>query len=187
LSGCAEKESSVKKEKPDLVASLDAFIDEFSYPAEQGLLVKNLPEQPVHARADRRNAAAYFSFPGIKGLEAHVSEIPPGGATPTHRHTCEAFFYVIFGKGYSVIRTDSKPQERITWQTGDLFCTPTQTWHRHVNVDQSNPARYLEITTIPLMKSLGHWQIEAGESGPAKTKAKTKSRLKRTQPAKKAA
>ena len=117
-------------------------------------------------------------LPRIKGLEAHVSEIPPGGATPTHRHTCEAFFYVIFGKGYSVIRTDTKPQERITWQTGDMFCTPTQTWHRHVNVDQSNPARYLEITTIPLMKSLGHWQIEAGESGPAKTKATIKSRLK---------
>jgi len=29
-----------------------------------------------------------------------------------------------------------------------------------VNRDPSRPARYLEITTIPLMKSLGDWQIE---------------------------
>jgi quercetin dioxygenase-like cupin family protein len=176
----------MKKQKPNLVASLDAFIKAFSYPAEQGLLVKNLPEHPVHARADRGNAAAYFSFPGIKGLEAHVSEIPPGGATPTHRHTCEAFFYVIFGRGYSVVHMDRSPQERIAWQAGDLFCTPTQTWHRHVNVDQSNPARYLEITTIPLMKSLGHWRIEPGEDRSAKKKATTKPRPKQKQPAKKA-
>jgi hypothetical protein len=47
---------------PDLVTSLDNFIKSFSYPAQQGLLVKNIAEHPVHARADRGNAAAYFSF-----------------------------------------------------------------------------------------------------------------------------
>jgi len=150
----------VKDEKPDLVASLDAFIKTFSYPAEQGLLVKNLPHYSVHARADRGNAAAYFVFPDIKNLEAHISEIPPGGATLTHRHSCEAFFYVISGNGYSEVRASDKTEKRIEWQAGDLFCTPIHTWHRHVNRDPSRPARYLEITTIPLMKSLGDWQIE---------------------------
>jgi hypothetical protein len=61
---------------PDLVTSLDNFIKSFSYPAQQGLLVKNIAEHPVHARADRGNAAAYFSFPDIKSMKAHVSEIP---------------------------------------------------------------------------------------------------------------
>jgi hypothetical protein len=32
-----------------------------------------------------------------------------------------------------------------------------------VNTDPARPARYLEITTIPLMKSLGDWYIEAGD------------------------
>ena len=150
----------MKDEKPDLVASLDAFIKTFSYPAEQGLLVKNLLHYSVHARADRGNAAAYFVFPDIKNLEAHISEIPPGGATSTHRHSCEAFFYVISGNGYSEVRASDKTEKRIEWQAGDLFCTPIHTWHRHVNRDPSRPARYLEITTIPLMKSLGDWQIE---------------------------
>jgi len=152
----------VKGEEPDLVAALDAFIKAFSYSAEQGLLVKNLPEHRVHTREDRGNAATYFSFPEIKNLEAHVSEIAPGGETPVHRHTCEAFFYVIFGSGYSVMRTNGEPEKRVDWQAGDLFCTPIRTWHRHVNLDPSRPARYLEITTIPLMKSLGDWWIEAG-------------------------
>ena len=154
----------MKEEESDLGSSLDAFINAFSYPAEQGLLVRNLPKHPVHARADRGNAAAYFTFPKIQNLEAHVSEIPPGGATPTHRHTCEAFFYVISGKGYSVVRRDGEPEKRVKWQAGDLFCTPAQTWHRHVNVNPSRPARYLEITTIPLMKSLGNWRIEANDA-----------------------
>jgi quercetin dioxygenase-like cupin family protein len=152
----------MKKEKPDLVASLDSFIEAFSYPAEHGLLVRNLPDHAVHARADRGNAAAYFTFPDIKNLEAHVSEIPPGRATPTHRHTCEAFFYVIAGRGYTDVCASGEMEQRVEWQAGDLFCTPRQTWHRHVNSDPSRPARYLEITDIPLMKSLGNWRIEAG-------------------------
>ncbi|HEU5237682.1 MAG TPA: cupin domain-containing protein [Pyrinomonadaceae bacterium] len=157
----------MKKEKPDLVASLDSFIEAFSYPAEHGLLVRNLPEHAVHARADRGNAAAYFTFPDIKNLEAHVSEIPPGTATPTHRHTGEAFFYVIAGGGYTEVCASGEMEQRVEWQAGDLFCTPQQTWHRHVNSDPSRPARYLEITDIPLMKSLGNWRIEAGDDNQA--------------------
>jgi hypothetical protein len=41
-----------------LVASLDALIEAFSYPAERGLLVRNVREHAVHARADRGNVAA---------------------------------------------------------------------------------------------------------------------------------
>jgi quercetin dioxygenase-like cupin family protein len=154
----------VKEEEPDLAAALDAFIKKFSYPAEQGLLIRNLSGHPVHARADRGNAAAYFSFPEIKNLEAHVSEIPPGGATRTHRHTCEALFYVLSGNGYTAVRASSEKEKRVEWQAGDLFCTPIYAWHRHVNRDSSRPARYLEITTIPLMKSLGDWRIEPGSN-----------------------
>jgi gentisate 1,2-dioxygenase len=148
---------------PDLVTSLDNFIKSFSYPAQQGLLVKNIAEHPVHARADRGNAAAYFSFPNIKSLAAHVSEIPPASSTPTHRHSCEALFYVLFGSGYSAIRHEGQPEERVMWEAGDLFCKPIHTWHQHVNTDPARPTRYLEITTIPLIKSLGDWYIEAGD------------------------
>jgi gentisate 1,2-dioxygenase len=49
------------------------------------------------------------------------------------------------------------------WEAGDLFCKPIHTWHQHVNTDPARPTRYLEITTIPLIKSLGDWYIEAGD------------------------
>lgn len=147
----------------DLVAALDDFIRSFSYPAEHGLLVRGLAEQPVHSRADRGNAAAYFSFPDLRCLEAHVSEILPARSTRPHRHSCEALFYVLTGTGYSLIRREGQEEERVAWTAGDLFCTPVHCWHRHINADRTHPARYLEITTIPLMKSLGDWNIEPGE------------------------
>ncbi len=37
-------------------------------------------------------------------------------------------------------------------------CTPMSIWH--VNADPERPVRYLEITTFPLMKSIGAWSIE---------------------------
>jgi hypothetical protein len=66
-------------------------------------------EHPVHPRADHGNSAAYFSFPELKTLEAHVSEIPPGEVTGLHRHSCEALFYVLAGK---VIRRSVKMATR---------------------------------------------------------------------------
>lgn len=140
--------------------SLDEFMRQFSYEAEHGLIVKNLLAHPVHARADRGNAAAYFSFRGLRNLEAHVSEIAPGQQTKEHRHSCEAIFYVLAGHGHSVIRTSDQVEQTIEWQTGDLFSTPPNEWHWHINSDAEKPARYLEITTIPLMKACGTWFLE---------------------------
>ena len=147
-------------EPADVRAALDAFMAAHSYPAEGGLVVGDLPAHPVHARADRGNAAAYFHFPELRTLEAHVSEIPPGQATTRHRHSCEALFYVLSGRGYSTVQDEGGPERRAEWQAGSLFFTPINVWHQHVNTDPERPARYLEITTIPLMKSLGAWSIE---------------------------
>jgi auxin binding protein len=79
--------------------TLDAFMRAHTYPAQNGLLVKQLMRHPVHARSDRGNAAAYFQFPGLKALEAHVSELPAGASATLHRHSCEALFYVLKGTG----------------------------------------------------------------------------------------
>jgi mannose-6-phosphate isomerase-like protein (cupin superfamily) len=141
--------------------ALDAFIRVHSYRAKDGLIVKGLLSHPVHARSDRGNAAAYFHFPGLKALEAHVSELPARAAAGLHRHSCEAIFYVLKGEGYTVIHKPRRKERRIAWKEGDLFTTPIGLWHQHFNASTRSVARYLEITTIPLMKSLGAWFIES--------------------------
>jgi len=144
--------------------ALDAFIRAHSYPAEQGLIVKQPISHPVHARSDRGNAAAYFQFSGLKVLEAHVSELPTAAAARLHRHSCEALFYVLKGRGYTVIYKTGGKKRRIAWKKGDLFTTPIGLWHQHFNASKRMAARYLEITTIPLMQSLGAWFIESKSS-----------------------
>jgi gentisate 1,2-dioxygenase len=82
---------------------------------------------------------------------------------------------VLSGSGYTEIRASGEIEKPVEWQAGDLFCTPIHTRHRHVNCDHLCPARYLEITTIPLMKSLGDWHIEAGRNRRKEKRSITKS------------
>ncbi len=141
-------------------AALDAFMGTYRYPASEGLVIKNVKAHAVHSREHRGNAGAYFDFGKLQALEAHISELPPGKATKMHRHMCEALFYVLTGRGYSIVEEEGQPERRVEWEEGDLFFTPMFAWHQHVNADPNRPVRYLEITTLPLMKSLGAWRIE---------------------------
>ncbi len=108
-------------------AALDAFMNAYRYAAGEGLVVKNLPDHPIHARAHRGNTGAYFDFGKLHALEAHISELPPGQATKMHHHTCEALFYVLTGRGYSIIQEEDEPDKQVEWAAGDLFsrrCLP---------------------------------------------------------------
>ena len=113
--------------------ALDAFVKAHSYAAAEGLVIKNLSEHPVHIRAHRGNAGAYFSFEKLQTLEAHISELPAGAETKNHRHMCEALFYVLKGRGYSIMQEEGRPETRVEWQAGDLFFTPMLAWRKHIN------------------------------------------------------
>ncbi len=140
-------------------AALEAFMSAHRYPAGEGLIGRDLKVHPVHPREHRGNAGAYFDFGRAQAMEAHISELPPGGATKMHRHMCEGLFYVLAGRGYSVVEEEGKPAQKVEWEEGDLFYTPMFAWHQHVNADPARPAPNLEITTLPLMKAVGAWRI----------------------------
>ncbi len=110
--------------------------------SREGLVVKNLPGQPVHARTHRGKAGAYFDFDRLRALEAHISELLPGKAAEMHQHTCEALFYVLSGRATLSFRRWDNPRNRWSGQR------------------EAQPVRYLEITTLPLMKALGAWRVE---------------------------
>jgi len=114
-------------QKRDAKRSLEAFIRAHSYPAEHGLIVRRLLTHRVHARSDRGNAAAYFRFPGLKALEAHISELPAGAAARLHRHSCEALFYVLKGPGLH--RASSAG-----WSPKDCLESGRLVFHAHRNV-----------------------------------------------------
>lgn len=126
--------------------------------------VENLPEHEVIPRGNRGNSGAYFMFKDVKTLDAHISEVKPGGQSKKHRHANEAVIYILAGKGYSLISEDKQDVRRVEWQAGDLLAVPAMFWHQHFNADPDNKARYLAITSVPILEKLGYEVIEQEET-----------------------
>ncbi|HEX9077926.1 MAG TPA: cupin domain-containing protein [Anaerolineae bacterium] len=122
--------------------------------------IENLKTFPVVPRRLRGNAGAYFELGDNKILDAHISEVRPGGHGKKHRHSNEAVVYIVMGRGYSIVQKEGGEPKRFDWQEGSLLNIPQMAWHQHFNLDENAPARYLAITCVPLLNHLGVQIIE---------------------------
>lgn len=137
--------------------------DQFNreHPPIEGLVVPHdlrkmeLPERPW-----RGNRGQWFDLAGYEILNAHVSELKPGSGSVRHRHTTEAYLYVIKGRGYSVINYEDEDPAVVEWAEGTLFAPPRWAWHQHFNLDPSDTARYLAIQDTGLLRTMRLHQIE---------------------------
>ena len=121
---------------------------------QEGMFFKDLRSYPVIQRKLRGSSGAHFALAGNRTIDAHVSELPPGGNNHMHRHMNEAIIYILTGRGYSIIEEEGKEPVKIEWEAGDLLSPPLMAWHQHFNSDPEKPARYLAITNVPLMSAL---------------------------------
>ncbi|MFQ5855966.1 MAG: cupin domain-containing protein [Anaerolineae bacterium] len=144
----------------DEIAEREAFRKEH---LQEGIHFKNLKTYPVIKRKLRGSAGAHFALAGNRTIDAHISELPPGGHNNMHRHVNEAIIYILSGRGYSIIEEEGKEPIKIEWEEGDLLSPPLMAWHQHFNSDPERPARYLAITNVPLMTALGTFVKEQRE------------------------
>ena len=141
------------------IAARDAF--NRKNPPITGLVVPGdlrtmeLPERPW-----RNNRGRWFHLADNNSIDAHIAELPAGGTSVRHRHTTEAYLYIVVGHGFSIINYDDEPEERVDWQEGTLFAPPVWAWHQHFNLSQDEPARYLAIQDTRLKRHLRMHQIE---------------------------
>ena len=150
--------STEKKSASELPAR-----DEFNrqHPPIEGLVVPHdlrkmeLPERPW-----RNNRGHWFDLADYEVLSAHLAELKPGGASARHRHTTEAYLYVVKGRGYSVINYEDEPEQVVEWSEGTLFAPPRWAWHQHFNLDESDTSRYLAIQDTGLLRTMRLHQIE---------------------------
>jgi gentisate 1,2-dioxygenase len=136
----------------DEIAERTAFRQEH---LQEGIFFKNLKTYPVIKRKLRGSAGAHFALAGNRTIDAHISELPPGGHNNMHRHINEAIIYILSGRGYSIIEEEGQEPIRVDWEEGDLLSPPLNAWHQHFNTDPDQPARYLAITNVPLMVAMG--------------------------------
>ena len=150
-------------EKKNISSSEIAARDEFNrqHPPLTGLVVADdLRKMELPARPWRNNRGHYIDLAGYEVLGAHISELMPGGQSVRHRHTTEAYLYVVKGRGFSLVNYDDEPYEVVEWQEGTLFAPPRWAWHQHFNLDENDTSRYLAIQDTGLLRTLRLHNIE---------------------------
>jgi len=88
-------------------------------------------------------------------MDATLVEIPPGGKLPAHRHLAEEMVYIVSGKGYTNMWTGSGAnKKRYDWAASDVVSPSLNVWHEHGNASSTEPARFLSMTSTPLLKRI---------------------------------
>lgn len=94
----------------------------------------------------------------VKTLDIYMQELPPGGRSGKHSHSCEEYIYIIEGSGYDIhwdmepdIREKyywkvSKEGKTFEWEEGDSVIIPVKTVHQHFNTSKDKPARFISAT-----------------------------------------
>lgn len=116
--------------------------------------IRQVPLQPW----DRMGGlGVYLNLVGTGNVnDAYLCEISAGKSLKPQRHLFEELIYVVSGRGATSVWFDSGSKHTFEWQAGSLFSPPLNTWHQHFNGSGSEPARFLAVTTAPVVINLFH-------------------------------
>jgi quercetin dioxygenase-like cupin family protein len=139
--------------KKDLFSSKD-FHQTYARPVfnkSDKLIHHNVEHAGEHNQfsTERKHPVFFVDLP-TKNVSMTIGGLLPGQRTNRHRHTYETVLYVLEGSGYTEIE-----DERIEWQAGDAIYIPSWAWHRHQNLSEIQPAKYLACENAPQLQNLG--------------------------------
>ena len=134
---------------------------------------------PVGRGGERRAIA--LANPGLGGrpyasptLWAAIQYLGPHEVAPEHRHTQNAFRFIIEGEGvWTVVNGDPVAMRR-----GDFLLTPGWNWHGHQNVTET-PMAWLDGLDIPLVHQTDSSFFEFGPAALTDTSTPERSRAER--------
>ena len=97
----------------------------------------------------------YLEGEGLRILDIHIDEIPPGEHNVNHRGPNEAAKYVLSGRGYMLLQPIGGTEQRIELKEGTLVAVPRYSWHYSFNTDPDRPLRMFAVTTGKLIHFVG--------------------------------
>lgn len=147
------KEKKVDQKETTTFSSKD-FHQTFARPVfvkPTHLIHKNVEDAGVHNQfsTERKHPVFFVDLPS-KNVSMTIGGLLPAQLTNRHRHTYETVLYVIEGKGWTEVE-----DQRIEWEAGDAVYIPSWAWHRHQNMSDSEPAKYVACENAPQLQNLG--------------------------------
>ena len=97
----------------------------------------------------------YLVGEGLRILDIHIDEIPPGEHNVNHRGPNEAAKYVLSGRGYMLLQPIGGTEQRIELKAGTLVAVPRYSWHYSFNTDPDRPLRMFAVTPGKLIHFVG--------------------------------
>jgi mannose-6-phosphate isomerase-like protein (cupin superfamily) len=121
----------------------------------RGYKVDNVYTVPLKPWARVGGNAVHIQLEGTGELNsAYVCEIPPGKQLHPQRHLYEELTFVLSGRGSTTVWYEEGRKNSFEWKAGSMFAIPLNASFQHFNGSGQEPARYVAITTAPIMLNL---------------------------------
>jgi quercetin dioxygenase-like cupin family protein len=139
------------------VTAYNAFQEREGIPIITGFAVDDLRKVDVEPWARLNCLGTYINLDGTgETNDAYVAVIEPGKRMAPERHLFEKNIYVLEGRGATLVGADPNSQTSFEWKKGSVFSIPINTWHQHMNGSGTEPARFVAVTTAPLVMNYFH-------------------------------
>ncbi|HEX9880404.1 MAG TPA: cupin domain-containing protein [Candidatus Binatia bacterium] len=84
-----------------------------------------------------------------QGTTRYLVEIPPGGTFKPEKHMYEEIFYVLKGRGATVVWNEGSSKLTFEWDQDAVFAIPLNAWHEIHNGSGSESVRLYAATNMP--------------------------------------
>jgi len=139
------------------VTTYEAFQAREGIPVIKGFAVDDLRTVEVKPWVRLDCLGTYINLDGTgETNDAYVAEIEPGKRMAPERHLFEKNIYVLEGRGATLVGEDPNSRTSFEWKKGSVFSIPINTWHQHMNGSGTEPARFVAVTTAPLVMNYFH-------------------------------